>query len=520
MNAVREAAVGWSVPGYALSEVVGFGVLAESWLARDIGTGEPVLLQRLGPGRDLREVRARTAELRGLTGPHVQALRDVVAGSDGEPVLVVDPAPGGELATVLAVRGWLDPGEVTTVGIALADGLAELHRRGLVHGALTAGTVAFSTEGRPLLADLALVRLAAGEQRTAGAAGDVHALGVLLAGAAADDEAPGAGPGAAPGAALAAALKGALDADPVRWPTAVALAASLRAAGVRPLPVRLVCRARVAAPVGGSVVSEIPVSPPVGASAPDALPEVLPEVLPEPVPEPVPERVPEPVPEPVPEALGRVAFDGVLPSPLPRRRPARRLLVGAVLIVVGLLAVGVAVAGSDRGGVPTASPSLPGSSAVASQSAPAVVPVDPAFWRAVFATLDTRRSRAYATDTLALLGQVYAPGSPALATDLSTLRRFAAEHVDVVGLRVEVMSLRVLEVRPGSATVQVVETLAPYELVRAGQLLNHSGRQAAVTYRVGLVPAVGEAGGWRIATVSAVLGGAQTRAPSAASTSG
>ena len=100
-------------------------------------------------------------------------LRAVVGAGD-DLVLVLDLAPGGSLARLVAGRGPLPPGEVVTVAVPLAQALADVHARGLVHGDVTPANVLFAADGRPLLSDLGVSRLLGeGSTETAGTSGFV-----------------------------------------------------------------------------------------------------------------------------------------------------------------------------------------------------------------------------------------------------------------------------------------------------------------------------------------------------------
>jgi hypothetical protein len=108
--------------------------------------------------------------------------------------------------TTLADGPSLTADELAGVAAAVATTLADLHDRGVAHGALTAGAVVIGHDGFPVLHDLAPD---GGDPPT-----DVAALGALLASAGAD------GP-------LADLAAWAADPDPARRPTARALAAAV-----------------------------------------------------------------------------------------------------------------------------------------------------------------------------------------------------------------------------------------------------------------------------------------------------
>lgn len=152
---------GFSLPGYDVEELVGFGATGEVWRARERSSGQLVALKRLrvdGPPQVRDRLRREAATLAGVASPHLVRMRTVVTSPDGL-VLVLDLAGGGSLASVLATRRRLSPGEVVTVAVALARALADVHAAGLVHGDLSPANVLFATDGRPLLADLGVSRL-------------------------------------------------------------------------------------------------------------------------------------------------------------------------------------------------------------------------------------------------------------------------------------------------------------------------------------------------------------------------
>lgn len=91
---------------------------------------------------------AEAAALLAIEHPNIVRLIDV-RGDE----LVFERAAGGSLHELLDARGRLAAGEVVTIGLAMADALGEVHRRGLVHGDVHPGNILLSDEMVPLLAD-------------------------------------------------------------------------------------------------------------------------------------------------------------------------------------------------------------------------------------------------------------------------------------------------------------------------------------------------------------------------------
>ncbi|WP_242423742.1 protein kinase [Frankia sp. EI5c] len=208
----------------------------------DAGAGEVWAgrVERLGVDVTVRHVRlpadpllrAEAAEeilrLIEVRHPHLVAVTDVVRTPDGLAV-VAEPVDGAvSLSRLLAARGRLDPGEVVTIGLPVAQALAAAHAAGLVHGELTALDILLEPNGRPMLTGTALAALT---DPAASAADDVRDLADLLLGAMRQATGPDA-------AAVAVAVAMALIDEPLRRPSAAELAAGL-ARSATPLPVRL-----------------------------------------------------------------------------------------------------------------------------------------------------------------------------------------------------------------------------------------------------------------------------------------
>lgn len=202
--------------------------------------------------------------LKNFQHKHLIGLHDVVkltADWSGMTALLMDYAPGGSLADLLAVRHRLSVGETITILTPIFQVLDYLHSHGIQHGDISAGNILFSVTGEPLLADLGLAhwrgeRSQLPREGTEGfidpvrrqtlfepAAADVYALSALgwwcLSG-----QSPGqrrrlaALPSNVP-ARLAEALRSGLAAEPALRPDAANLASEIFATAAA-LPVDLI----------------------------------------------------------------------------------------------------------------------------------------------------------------------------------------------------------------------------------------------------------------------------------------
>ncbi|MGO4806239.1 serine/threonine-protein kinase [Arthrobacter sp. 2MCAF15] len=291
------------VPGYDVGRLLGRGGTAAVWLVTERSTGRDYALKCFGAGikaggtagRGTGEVdggsayqeaeegmRREVRILSALDHDHllrahaVLRLHDARSGPEGREALglVLDYAPGGSVADLVAGRGRLGAGETVTVLTPMAQALEYLHSHGFTHGDLSPGNVLFTAHGKPLLADLGVARMVVdtGSGRIAGTEGfsdpapvdavraglqperDIYSLAALgwycLTG-----RPPDAGAGRPPlpflvpdvPPALAAALEAGLDEDRRRRPSAAEFAAAVyRSTAAEPVDLSVTAHASVA----------------------------------------------------------------------------------------------------------------------------------------------------------------------------------------------------------------------------------------------------------------------------------
>ncbi len=528
------------VAGYELRRVLGRGSGGEVWLASERATGEAVAVKCVRPGADIAvrdRLRREAAVLAGIDHPHVLRLRGVAGciGSD-EVALVLDLATGGSLARLVARRGPLSPGEVVTVLVPLAEALAEVHARGVVHGDVTPANVLFAADGRPVLADLGVARLVAGGSPVvdagtpgyrdphpgwgAGPASDVHGLAatcfLALTGAPPYEVGDGDGleagtcdrrdrdrsdrdrsaarlPAAAGQGPVLELLEQVLDAPPAERPAAAELArrafATCRAAPVRLEPGALVD------PVDGpgegaplTVVSSRRRVAPPGVAAGSAGSAV----------------------STGPRTHRRARAAG-RPALLRRWRQAVTALLGAVAVATAAV-TGIAWAGSGSGSAParglaasagaagesTAGGSTAGESA--GRTGPASSSEPEQSWAEVLGALDAERSAAFAAGDVDRLARVYTAGSPAGRRDRRQLTGLRGAGLRAEGLRLRILRVTELRRTQRHVRLRVVDVLRPHRVVDgSGVLVEHRPGRTAVTWTVTLAL---EGGRWQVYDVT------------------
>jgi eukaryotic-like serine/threonine-protein kinase len=150
---------------YRVAARLGSGGMATVFRARDVRLDRDVAIKVLLPNMALdpavaarfdREARA----LASAAHPSIVGVFDVEPGdveAGLEPFYVMELCDGGSLADRLATDGRLPPTEVATIIGSVADGLANLHGRGVIHRDVKPHNILFSG-GRAKLADFGLAR--------------------------------------------------------------------------------------------------------------------------------------------------------------------------------------------------------------------------------------------------------------------------------------------------------------------------------------------------------------------------
>jgi serine/threonine protein kinase len=521
----------WRIPGYVAEDLIGFGAAGEVWRGHDLVSGDVVALKRLRVPDDDGHARLRreAALLAALDHPHLLRLRDTVC-TDDRWVLVLDYAAGSSLAALLLDRGRLRPGEIVTALSPVAAALAYAHSEGLVHGDVTPANVLFTSDGRPLLADLGIARVVCDEDpvratpeyvdpavaagAAPGPATDVFAVGAI-AFHALTGEPPWVGPSAEESLYLAASgdvpdlaarapdvlealvrvVQRALSAEPAHRGSAAELALELRHA-CAPEPVELRCG---------------PTSVPPAAKPAALTHDVRPREA----------RLPA---EPTRRRHRRVVQSRRSRAVAACRRALsskglRAAVLGALSVALAVR-LGIAWAGARPAGsaeVPsgarsTAATNLPTDAGPARPSAPNPTPsanesaaADPAWqsapfsgsaqrWANVLSRLDVDRQQAFAKDDSSLLNAVYTPASAALAADQKQLGEIRSDGARAVGVHHQLYAMRLVSVDTDRAVLDVREALLGYQLRHGTHVVQRAG-SATRTYQITLLA---HNGGWRI----------------------
>jgi serine/threonine protein kinase len=164
---------------YNLLERIGKGGLGDTYRARDTRVGRTVALKIISAevAADP-ENRARLLEeariAAGLSHPNVSTLFDT-GEADGHVYLAYEYAPGRPLHEEIA-GGGMNPRRAIELAVQLADGVADAHAHGIIHGDLRPGTIIITPKGSAKILDFGFARWTRGGMLRSRAARDPDGL--------------------------------------------------------------------------------------------------------------------------------------------------------------------------------------------------------------------------------------------------------------------------------------------------------------------------------------------------------
>ncbi len=163
--------VGRLVDGrYRLAERIGVGGMATVHRAWDTRSDRAVAIKLLR--REVLEdaelaMRFRREALAATVLRHPNIVACLAAGTDvDQPYLVMELVEGEDLAARLRRIGRLPPAEAARIGLDVARALGVAHLRGIIHRDVKPGNIVLARDGRAMVTDFGIARLAADAEGT------------------------------------------------------------------------------------------------------------------------------------------------------------------------------------------------------------------------------------------------------------------------------------------------------------------------------------------------------------------
>ncbi|HEX6342157.1 serine/threonine-protein kinase [Umezawaea sp.] len=148
---------------YRLEEQIGSGSGGVVWRATDERLGRPVALKRAlsgdGDPQRFRQLEREAKLLAQLNHRHVVTIHDVL-DDNGECWLVMEYVPARSMAELDVVA----PRQAAKLGAQIADALAAVHAKGILHRDIKPGNVLMISDDEVKIADFGISRGATGEQ--------------------------------------------------------------------------------------------------------------------------------------------------------------------------------------------------------------------------------------------------------------------------------------------------------------------------------------------------------------------
>ncbi len=145
---------------YRISSRIGDGGLATVYRAMDLRLDRTVAVKILKPQwtddpEALERFRREARTAAKLTHPNIVQVFDTGVEGDVH-FLVMEYLPEHNLKQIIAEYAPLPPRKVLQVAISCCHALAEIHRRGLVHGDVKPQNILFTSQGEPKLSDFGI----------------------------------------------------------------------------------------------------------------------------------------------------------------------------------------------------------------------------------------------------------------------------------------------------------------------------------------------------------------------------
>ena len=145
------------IDGFTFRQRLTASSRSELWRAEQTALERDVLVTVFGPGAQLGAVQV----LAQTKSPLIPEIIDIQQSEDRTCVITEDPHARGIVALLAGRR--LDAGQISNLGMRLAEGFADLTAADLLYGGLSPTCLYLSEDSEPVLPDLSPVRFAPGQ---------------------------------------------------------------------------------------------------------------------------------------------------------------------------------------------------------------------------------------------------------------------------------------------------------------------------------------------------------------------
>ncbi len=168
-----------SIAHYNVLDRIGEGGIGELFRARDTKVGRTVALKIVGPSiagnpDRLRRLLEDAQAAAGLSHPNIATLWDI-GEADGQTYLAYEFAAGRSLREESGGAA-MNPRRALDLAVQIADGVADAHSHGIIHGDLRPETIIVTAKGNAKVLDFGLAQWTRGGMVRASAAGNPDAL--------------------------------------------------------------------------------------------------------------------------------------------------------------------------------------------------------------------------------------------------------------------------------------------------------------------------------------------------------
>ena len=163
---------------YEIEEKIGQGGMSYVYRAKDTKLGRTVAIKVLkeefaGDEEFIRKFRNEAMSAAKLSHPNIVAAYDAVDEGDLH-CIIMELVEGITLKNYIARKGQLSNRETLGIALQAAEGIAEAHKKGIIHRDIKPQNMIISKDGKVKVADFGIAKAVSGETMSAAVIGSAH----------------------------------------------------------------------------------------------------------------------------------------------------------------------------------------------------------------------------------------------------------------------------------------------------------------------------------------------------------